>query len=462
MEPTKFKLLASIIIAVLIIAALPFIGTTSMAQDDSEGLVIDFGYWDASWTETPLTEGMNGIELLQQVCRTKEYSLVLNETENAVIAINGQEGLPDRPWTLFVLADGAWQKITTSPTEVNVADYSVLTWARASSPDELTPGADASGFEYYGYGDGGKSPITGSQLRIVSLSPTITEMIVAAGGLDLLVGTDLYSNYPDAVVDKQQQGEISITGGYTDPNYEKIVGLPPDIVFCDQGVGSHTHMADKLRKSGINCVMLYDTTGMDRVYDNLWITASALGYNQRGKEVIDSINATIDSITGIVGNSHDQDVFVTLSTNNAPFTSGKETYISDVIGLAGGNNVFDSLNQTWIQVGIEAMHSKQPEVIIIVSETYVGSEEEYQKIINGLGNIWKDTPASKNGEIYIFSGKAADLLSRSGPRLGEATELLAKVLHPANFLQKDPADVIPHFFGDDYQQYLQYQNEVFF
>lgn len=101
MEPTKVKLTASIIIAVLIIAALPFIGTTSMAEDDKEGLVIDFGYWDITWTETPLQDGMNGIELLEEVCSINNYELILSSDRSKVISINGQESLPDRPWTLF-------------------------------------------------------------------------------------------------------------------------------------------------------------------------------------------------------------------------------------------------------------------------------------------------------------------------------------------------------------------------
>ena len=461
MEPTKVKLTASIIIAVLIIAALPFIGTTSMAEDDKEGLVIDFGYWDITWTETPLQDGMNGIELLEEVCSINNYELILSSDRSKVISINGQESLPDRPWTLFSLQEKQWVKVEASPLEVNVSDYTLLAWGRASDSEDLIPGVDATGFEYYGYGRNGASTVTGNQLRIVSLSPTITEMIVAAGGAELLVGTDLYSNYPDEIVEGQNSGDIEIVGGYTDPNYEKIVGLAPDLVFCDKGVGSHTHMADKLRKSGINCVVLYDTTGMDMVYNNLWIVSSALGYNETGNIVISYINNTIDTVTGIVGNEPDRKTFISLSTNNAPYTSGKSTYISDIISMVGGKNVFDDQSQTWVQVGIEAMHSKQPEVIILISETYVGTQEEYDKIISGLNDIWKDTPAYKNGEIYIFSGKAGDLLSRSGPRLGEATELIAKIIHPDQFIKKNSQDVVPKFFGDDYKQFLKYQYEVF-
>ena len=298
MEPTKVKLTASVVIAVLIVAALPFIGTTSMAEDDREGLVIDFGYWDINWTETPLQDGMNGIELLEEACSVNDYELIISGDK--VISIDGQESLPDKPWTLYALQEKQWVKVEKSPLEVYVADYTLLAWARSSDSEDLIPGVDATGFEYYGYGKNGASAATGNQLRIVSLSPTITEMIVAAGGAELLVGTDLYSNYPDEIVDKQNSGEIEVIGGYTDPNYEKIVGLAPDLVFCDKGVGSHTHMADKLRKSGINCVVLYDTTGMDMVYNNMWIVSSALGYSETGNKIINSINTTVDTITGIV------------------------------------------------------------------------------------------------------------------------------------------------------------------
>ena len=459
MEPTKLKLMASVVIAILIIAALPFIGTTSMAQEDNEGLVIDFGYWDITWTEIEFRDGMNAITLLEEACAIHNYECIIRD--GTVVSINGQESLVDRPWTLYTIQYGKWVEYEESPYEMNVSDYSILSWARAGSADELVDGVDATGFEYYGYGSNGRNS-EGEMLRIVSLSPTITEMIAAVGGSELIVGTDYYSNYPETITEKQQSGEVAVIGGFTDPNYEKIVELGPDLVFCDESVGSHTHMADKLRKSGINCVVLYDTTGMNKVYDNLWITASALGYSEGGREAIESIESTLNTLTGIIGNRADVNTFISLSTNNMPYTSGGSTYISDVISTVKGKNVFEELEQTWVQINIEALGNAEPEVILLLSDTYVGTQEEYDNIINGLNSIWKSTPAYMNGEIYIFSGSASDLLSRSGPRLAEAAELIGKILHPDQFLNKDSSDIIPKFFGNDYQQYLKYQEEVFF
>ena len=454
MRSIRIKLALSAVVLVLVVAAIPMVGLTVAETDDSHGTVIDFGYWDTVWVDMTFSDGMDGYDALEEACHIMDYDVVYLSS-GAVYSVDGQSNLVDMTWALYYLEDSAWVEVE-DPSSISAADYSILCWARAADADSVMPGTDYSGYTYYGYATDGVSRTTGETLRVVSLAPSITETLCAVGGIDYIVGTDLYSNYPDEIVELQDDGTITIVGGYTDPNYEWIVALAPDIVFCDGGTGEHVTMADKLRKSGINCVVLYDAVDVETVYDNLWIASSALGLSENANEVINEMRVTIDTVAGIAGNNGKR-VFAALSTDPSPWTAGSSTYMSDLISKVGGYNIFDSQSSSWFMVSKEQIYAKQPEVIIIIYGGTVSTQDEYDAIIDSLDPVWKATPAYESGDIYILCESAEDLFSRPGPRLAEAAELLAKMLNPDAFTLKNALDTLPKFMGDDYTDYLRYQ-----
>ena len=454
MRSFRIKMALSAAVIVLVVASVPFIGLTTAETDNSHGLVIDFGYWDTVWVEMTFSDGMDGYEALEEACHIMDYDVVYLSS-GVVYSVDGESNLVDMTWALYRLEDSEWVEVE-DPSAIEAADYSILCWARASGADSVMPGTDYSGYTYYGYSTDGVSRTTGETLRIVSLAPSVTETLCSVEGIDYIVGTDLYSNYPDEIVELQDDGTITIIGGYTDPNYEWIVALDPDIVFCDGGTGEHVTMADKLRKSGIDCVVLYDAVDVETVYENIWIAASALGLSENANSVINEMRVTINTLSGIAGNNG-MKVFVSLSTDPSPWTAGSSTYMSDLISKMGGTNVFDSQSSSWFMVSKEQIYAKQPEVIIIVYGSTVSTQAEYEAIIESLDSVWKETPAYENGNIFIVCDSAEDLFSRPGPRLAEAAELLAKMLNPDAFTYRDAMDTIPKFIGDDYTDYLRYQ-----
>jgi len=464
MNSKNVKLTASVVITMLVIIAIPFAGFTTMAHDNREGLMIDFGYWDVVWTEIVFDDDMDGVDILYIACDINEYPEpdFLDEEETILHSVNGQQSLTGVTWNFYVLPEGASWEAVADPHTIRVKDYALVCWARASGADTVVRGTDASGFTYYSYADKGMSLKTGEKLRIVTLAPSLTEMVASAGGVEYIVGTDAYSDYPYSVMKGHKNGDISYVGGYSDPNYEWILRLSPDVVFCDGSVGEHVNIANKLRKSGINCVVTYDSVDMDTLYNNMWIVASAMGLGKSANDSINAIRSTIDALTGVIGVQQDKKVFFALSTQPSPWTAGSDTYVTDVITGLHGKNIFASQQSSWFMVAKESIHFSQPWFMFIIYEgREITTEKEYFDIIEGLDPLWKDTPAYKNGNIYLFSGDSADVLSRPGPRLGEASELIAKILHQEQFTAKDPLDVVPKYFGDDYAMYLKYQNEVF-
>lgn len=454
MDQIRTKLTISLAIAVLVIAVVPFVGTTEAESDDVQGMMIDFGYWDADWIPMTFQDGMDGYGALETACGIRGYRVVFRD-DGTLYSINGQSELENTWWAFYVLdSSGSWKEADAA--ETRVSDHRIVCFARASGADNVMPGTDGTGFGYYSYADDGISRRTGEELRVVTLAPSVTETLCAVGGERYIIGTDLYSDYPQGIVDGQKDGSIAITGGYTDPNYEYIVRIDPDIVFCDGGAGEHLSMADKLRKSGIDCVVLMNCTSVDTLYRNMWIAASALGISGNANSEINTIRSTIDDVSGIAGMTN-QRVFAALSDDPSPWTTGSVTYLSDILALCGSRNVFDSQSSGWFMVSKEQIYKKQPQVIIVMQEKEVTTEKEYRDILDSLDSLWKQTPAYENGKVFVFSGSASDILQRPGPRLSEAAELLCKCLNPDAFSKIDPLDTIPSFFGDDYAQYLTHQ-----
>ncbi len=457
MNATEIKLTASFVVLMVVIVITPMMGLTTLEADEREGVVIDFGYWNVVWTEVIFTEEMNGNDALEAACHINDFTFVFKDEEKSeLFSIDDQVNLYGMSWKMYILNEGKWV-CAEDPREIKVSDYSIVCWARAAGPDTVIPGVDATGFAYYSYATNGISYKTGEKLRVVSLAPSITETIASVGGTEYIVATDLYSDYPREIVDLKEKGDISVIGGYTDPNYEWIIKSDPDVVFCEGGTGEHVSMANKLRKSGIDCVVLYNSTDVESLYNNVWIVASALGFAENANSSITSFRETLNVLTGVIGVQPLKRVFVSLSADPSPWTSGSDTFLSDIVSKVSGTNIFDSQSSSWFMVSKEQIHAKQPGAIIILSEKEISTETQYQEIVNRLDPVWKETPAYRNGEVYIFSGDAADIVQRPGPRLAEAAEILGKIFHTSQFTDKDPLDFPPKFFGDDYRDYLKYQ-----
>lgn len=75
MRSIGIKLTVSAVIALMIVASMPFIGLTESSRDSKEGLVLDFGYWNIEWIDMSFTPGMDGFGALEEACHIKGYSV---------------------------------------------------------------------------------------------------------------------------------------------------------------------------------------------------------------------------------------------------------------------------------------------------------------------------------------------------------------------------------------------------
>jgi iron complex transport system substrate-binding protein len=249
--------------------------------------------------------------------------------------------------------------------------------------------------------------------RIVSLSPSTTELIYAIGAGKDVVGVTNYDDYPPEVK------SVAKVGGYEGPNIETILAQKPDIVFASNLSGKD-HM-ETIEKSGIPVVVL-EAQNINQIYDSIKILAEITGNVEKGNEIISSMKDKIKEINDKVKDLPKVNVFYVVDTNG-DWTAGKGTFIDELITLAGGNNVASDANG-WAQYSMEKLIQKNPDVIITSPHAANANE-----IKNMAG--YKDTKAAKDGKIFVISND--DIVTKPSNRIVLGLEEIAKDLHPEAF-----------------------------
>lgn len=401
----------------------------------SMGLVIDFGDRDVEWTDLDLNSHKDPVEALEYVCYQNGFELKIEN--NVVTKIRETENTSEYIWGFWVIEQGSLDWKIADPTDCDISEKTLASWAYCSQDDRPTVGVDQYGRSIYGYPQA---------YRVVTLSPSLTEIVGALNAVNTLVGTDKYSNYPDSVVRGQDQGDIAIVGDFLNPSFEYIMKTDPDVVFCDGSQYSHYEMAEKIRKTSVNSIVMYSGQSIDTILDNIYIMGVVMNYELRSLEVISQlITAEEEIIKKIGGGSIPMETMIALSPDKSPWVSGRNTYADDILTTIMGINAFSSMYE-WVQVNSESIAKANPSVIITITEDYKAAESEYGVLLKSLSGEWKSTYAYENGLIFAFCENLAEMSQRAGPRYAQIMEIL--------FLILDDLENAPRYIGNDYENYL--------
>ena len=270
--------------------------------------------------------------------------------------------------------------------------------------------------------------LTAPPERIVSLAPSNTEMLFAVGAGDNVVGVTDFCNYPYNFAAWIEAGNMTSIGNYYGPSVEPIVALEPDLVFASTG---SLDAAKNLKSLGYNVLVLEART-LDGVLQDILLVGRATGNDVEAGVLVSEIRARIDAVAN-------QAAFATTTPKvyhevwNDPIMSvGPGTFIDEMITLAGGENIFNDATTSWPVVSSEAIIEKNPDVMFF-PDMYMGVGNFYdtiESVANRPG--WNSITAVKTGALYEIN---ADIISRSGPRLVDALEIIAKMVHPEIFGQ---------------------------
>jgi iron complex transport system substrate-binding protein len=259
--------------------------------------------------------------------------------------------------------------------------------------------------------------------RIVSLSPSNTEILFALGLEDRVVGATKYCNYPPEVLQLKESKKIEVVGGYVNPDIEKILSLHPDLVLASRTRNSGA--VSLLDKEGI-ATFVIDPNNLSSIIRSIEKVGKITGKEADASELCNLMESRIKSVSDKTSSLPKIRVLY-IVWHDPVKTAGYGTFEDELIEKAGGVNIFHDLSG-YVQVDPEAIAVRNPEVIIACSGMGSGADMPLQwaKTEHSLNQ----TDARKNSRIYQAEG---DLITRTGPRIVDCLEMLAKFIHPEAF-----------------------------
>ena len=248
-------------------------------------------------------------------------------------------------------------------------------------------------------------------LRIVSLAPHIAELLFAIGAGESLVGVTAYTNYPDAAAELPQVGDAFAV------DQEQLAVLKPDLLLAWKS-GTAAHVVDKLRKQGYR-VEVIETTGLDDVVAALQHIGRLTGREPQAQQVAETFERGLDELAKRYRQAPLISVFYQVS-DRPLYTVNGDHYVSELITICGGRNIFADLANLAPMVDVEAVLARNPEAMVASNDSHDDAFAVWHR--------WPELAANRYGNFFFLP---ADEVGRATPRLLQAGESLCEALDEA-------------------------------
>jgi len=261
-------------------------------------------------------------------------------------------------------------------------------------------------------GAGRTLTLKGTPKRIVSLAPAHTETVFALGIGDRLVGVTNFCNRP------LQAQKIEKVGDAFNLNREKLLSLKPDIVLC-AGTADSQHVKT-VEAMNIPAYVSSPST-VKEVFADIERIAKILGVEKQGKDLVTELQRELNSMSEKVEQvKKDFRPKVFICIDKDLWTVGPGSFMNDVLTVAGGDNIIKGVSQQYLQVSMEELLAKDPDVVLMTIP-----EEEYAPLKERPG--WNSLRAVRERKVYFVN---ADLISRPGPGVVEGIKEVAAYIYP--------------------------------
>lgn len=239
-----------------------------------------------------------------------------------------------------------------------------------------------------------------AQERVVTLSPSINEIVFALGEDDKIVGNTTYSDYP------KESKKIKKIGGYFNLSLEKVLSVKPTLVVAQN---YNKKLLSNLTALGIN-TKIYKTDSLDSIKQTIKSLGVYFKKEEKAKELIDELNENLSYLKNIVKNKKilivihpsknlDKDIYVT----------GNFLYFEDIIQASNNINAYQSKSKAQPVINMEKLINLNPDIVILLGSFL----ENKPKLIKQVKNSWYNLPinASKKKNIYIIDKSYAGIPS---------------------------------------------------
>jgi len=275
------------------------------------------------------------------------------------------------------------------------------------------PGTDGTALDDAG---GGGLSVEPPPSRIISLVPSMTEMVVELGGAHRIVGRTRYDRQPEIA-------DAPALGGGLDPNLEALLDLRPDLVLATPTEDLRATV-ERLEALGIP-VYRGRTVSLDDLRAVTLEMGTLLGGDapQAARAFVDSLDLGLATLEAAHGEEPTPALFY-LVWNDPPMTVGPGSYLHDLIQAAGGENLFGDASTPWPQVNLEEVLHRDPDWVVLPAASAEDTAPlEWIRTAPG----WRELRAVREGNLIVVE---AELFNRPGVRVLHAARTLAGHIHP--------------------------------
>lgn len=256
--------------------------------------------------------------------------------------------------------------------------------------------------------------------RVISMAPSITEMVFALEKGHVLVGRSLYSTSPKKALD------LPVIGSYYRPDLEKILSLKPDLCIAIKD-GTPKETINRLRSLDIEVLVLNPDT-LETLKDSLLELGSALNAEDKSQELLVQMNIELEkaqlrikNIENLTSPDNLTAPTVILQLQKSPLIiAGNQSFLGGLIEKAGGNTI--QSDKLYPSLSLEEVLTLNPDIILIIG---MGEDDANKDAINDW-NKWDKVSAVKNNRVYIID---EDLFTRPSLRTPEALHTLIDIFY---------------------------------
>jgi len=258
------------------------------------------------------------------------------------------------------------------------------------------------------------------ELRIVSVAPNLTELLYALDLAEAVVGVTLDSDYPPAATEKTK------VGTFWQPSIEAIIACKPNLIVT-LTFQQHKSLVTRLKRMGYDCLTT-DIWKVDDLFAAIETVGRATARETQAEKLIAGITAKTRRLRETL-QGQDRPRVLWVVQREPLRVAGRDTFINELIELAGGENAIGPTLHKYPPIGAEQVIASNVQVII--EPAMVKGDQHVQR--DRALAYWRrlpSVPAVAAGRIYVIDG---DVVSRLGPRLYQGIETIAQCLHPDVF-----------------------------
>ena len=250
--------------------------------------------------------------------------------------------------------------------------------------------------------------------RIVSLTPSNTEILFGLGLDEEVVGVNDNDNYPEQVAEKTRIGGIEY-------NIETIISLQPDIVFAhESSMFTFESAIEQLEASGVKVFVVENAENFDETYETIEVIGTLTGKDEEAEKIISATQSKLADIQAKLQGVAPKTAFMVIGASPDIYVVGQNTFMNEMLKAINVENAVKE--EGWIQYSAEQFIAANPDSSIF---TYAGDDETIKN-----NPAFAVMTAIQNNALTVVDG---DTTSRQGPRIAEGVESLAKAIYPEVF-----------------------------